>query len=138
MGSPRHETGTTVSTSVYGDNQAVERARSDSTTARRRKLRVVLGCGRGGDRGRGILRPTAVSAASVGRSAGLDCADVFAPLRLPIGGVKRPVDRYEDLIVGGDPRHHQSGLDRPASGANVSLPRCSAIAARIINRTWPK
>jgi len=66
-------------------------------------LRVVSGCRRGGDRGRGILCPSAFSTATIGLPAGLGFRDVLAPLRLPSGGVKRTVDRYEDLIVGGDP-----------------------------------
>src|SRR5262249_54468196 len=82
--------------------------------------------------------PTAFSAASVGRSAGLDCVDVLTPLRLPLGRVERSLDFDEKLIVVGDAGCYQSGLDRPASGTDVSLTRSSAIVARIINRTWLK
>src|SRR5215472_18650974 len=105
----------------YGENSGSSRAGGNSR-ARLPKLRVVSGCGRAGDRGRGILHPTAFSAASVGRSAGLDCVDVLTPLRLPLGRVERSLDFDEKLIVVGDAGCYRSGLDRLASLADMPLP----------------
>src|SRR5215831_8183869 len=91
-----------IPSNPYGELSGSSRAWREFSGGRR-KLRVVSGCGRRGDRGRGILCPSAFSTATIGLPAGLGFRDVLAPLRLPSGGVKRTVDRYEDLIVGGDP-----------------------------------